>query len=308
VRSPPALSGALALSSACLAIAASACAADPPLSARESFEAELGDLVCDVAWPAVCDGERGGHACTYVRAFVPLFMSMLESAGGTFNEAAARRCLVRLRTEPVDGREVRCAAVMRGALRPGEPCTSSFDCAPTDVGVTRCRGEGRPELEGRHVCEVVVRAAIGAPCVPTEHDAPEAVRYVCDSRVAYCSRETERCTAKPVDGEPCSRFASRAEPDAFGCAEGHYCDGSPGHCVIAHGEGQACDGGGGPRRSCAPGLRCGDDLRCERPKQGPGEACFEDAECTVGTCYRGRCDPSEPDEVGDVAVRISCGR
>lgn len=176
-----------------------------------------------------------------------------------------------------------CDEVFKGTLAPGEACTRSIECAPSDAGDVDCDYESQ-------VCVVSPRGAVGdgcsQTCTETDSDGtecsgsggssggPEPGPATCYTNDGLACDEDYKCAPLAGLGEPCSYD---------GCVEGATCN-STGVCVPLAAVGEPCEW----YDSCVDTAYCGPDQVCAARKPD-GAACNDEYGECQNSCVDGTC-------------------
>lgn len=190
---------------------------------------------------------------------------------------------------PASGAPVDCDLVFTksGTKLPGEPCTSSLDCASSSEGETWCASTFASGMTVSK-CQLVAEGRLGdAPCAGTRdrngaeflnsHGDDIATKaYICDaSSGLYC--DGIACVAVNTTDGPCD--------DMLACDATLYCDYGAGTCLPQRAVGAACD----DYYACVPGAYCDSSTGMCTTSLGSGAACTTSEACASRLCVNGAC-------------------
>jgi hypothetical protein len=292
--------------------------------AIDRLPSSTADAYCDM-WGPCCESQGiPVNQASCRNTWEQLIRSMIDEADPAnydYDATAAGSCLAAVRqsgasacdsfTSPGSGAEIACDSAFRGKLPPGEPCTSSIECAADPGDEASCEQgqdctqnpDGTTDCtQSQGTCTVDHRASAGEDCywTCTDHedgstlcfgsggDEP-AVRGRCFMNDGlYCS-SAGTCAAQVGAGEACQTDD--------GCEGGLVCSFDTGLCEPEATEGQPCFSS-----DCADGLYCADGT-CA-PQLQAGSPCTDFDACLNGSCSSGTCEADA--STSDTGLAFAC--
>lgn len=169
-----------------------------------------------------------------------------------------------------------CNRAFQGPHQPGEPCTSSLDCAQPTTGDATCLTWSDSGSDGGMTsgveCQSRPIAKVGEACGNFGHDPVEPR---CDEAAGeYCVAGT--CKPSVAVGGACTYQDH--------CMDGAVCSG--GVCTQGAPVGSAC----GANAPCVAEAHCDNSGTCVGEAK-IGDPCTSSLDCATATCGGGRCMP-----------------
>jgi len=177
-----------------------------------------------------------------------------------------------------------------GVKKPGDPCTTDAECAPSYDGFVTCKT----------VCQLTKRGKEGdGPCVmtvvgdierPLKEPAAGPAAFICYTRDGiYCDTDAKKCQKPLALGAECARDEQ--------CEKTAFCNPNTNKCANRKSVGNSCS----IDSECARVAHC-EEAFCANDTLKEGEACEKDELCETDFCIDGKCVKAQP----DVRLTNSC--
>jgi hypothetical protein len=174
--------------------------------------------------------------------------------------------------------------VSTGAKKPGEPCATNAECAPSFDGPVTCNTVcqvSKRGKEGDGPCTMTIEGDIQRPL--KDAPAPGASSFICYATdKIYCDSEEKKCVKPLALAAACTRDEQ--------CEKTAYCDPNTNKCANRKAVGNACT----IDAQCARTAHCKDTF-CVADDLDEGADCEKDELCKTDFCSGGKCVKALPD-------------